>query len=279
MAKTTVNRQERKAKADKKAKVKADEIVAAATEAVVTKSRKRGEVTAEEQALSDQVKALRDGGMAWWKIGHTLGLPGSADNVAQGKGGASRARGLYKKGHGDYAKVQRMRRGPDETMTSANGTRRRNNRGHEVVTALPGTSIFNPEQHDDEIIEAIAGKKITWDWYSFNVETGQHDHYEGTQSATVHERCRILLEPAHDGHGLAEGDRYLHFRMAQESSKGLPPEYLGQPSMYRAIRLSYIVKVEGTGRRYQPRLTEEELTETPKAKRRARRQARKETAS
>lgn len=219
-ARTTTNRQERRVKAEKKAAAQADAIVADAIEKV---KAKRGEATDEERALAQQVKELRDGGMAWWQIGFTLGLPGSADNVAQGKSGASRARGLYKKAFGSLPATARSMaaktggafgHGPKPV-----GTKRR-----DAIVRDPGTESMFTDHSDEDIANMLRGKRIVWT----NTVAGIQEE------ARVHEKARIAIVEMPSG-------RAVQFREAQGND--VPMSHRGLPGMYRTVRLEAIVRV------------------------------------
>lgn len=236
-----MGKQEKRDKASKKAKAQADAIVAETVEKV-KRTRRSREATDGDRETAAQIKERRDAGMAWWQIAHELGLPGSADNVTQGKSGASKARSIYKKVYGDYPKTQRMRRAPDETLAGANGTRTRNSSGHEVVKAVRGKPIFSNSITDEELVTAIAGKKITWNLFLHNPVTGQEE-FIGQDEQIVHESTAITVRQDSDGF------RYVTFREGQGSD--VPVEYRNYPGKYRSVFLHNIVKVAGTGRRAQ----------------------------
>lgn len=263
-----MGKQEKRSKAEKAAAVKAEEVIAATVEKVKAKAARRNEVSEEERDTAAQIKERRDLGMAWWQIAFELGLPGSADNVAQGKSGASRARSIYKKVLGDYPKTQRIRKGPDESLASATGSRRRNRHGHEVVRAAAGQSVFPEETSDEDIVAAVLGKKIEWEMWREDL-TGKVE-FVGTDEQIVHERfrCKIITN--------ADGERILQFR--EGVGNDLPPEYRGMAGKYRSVYVHRIVKVAGTGRRVE---TEEVVAARQErtAKKRARRVSRKASAA
>lgn len=260
-----MGKQEKRDKADKKAKVKADKIVEEAVATVKAKRASRNEVSDEERDLANQIKERRDSGMAWWQIAFELGLPGSADNVAQGKSGASRARAIYKKVLGDYPKSQRMRRGNDESQSVASGSRRRNRQGHEVVKAAAGQPVFADDVSDEDVIAAIRGKKIAWDLFTTDPVSGRSE-FMMTDEQIVHESAHI--EMRRDGDGV----RHVTFREGQGND--VPVELRGARGKYRTVYVKSIVKVAGTGRRVQ---TEEAVAARKErsAQKRARRVSRK----
>lgn len=232
-----MSKQAKRDKAEKQAASQAEAIV----EKAVKKVRAKAEASDEEKALGQRVKELRDGGMPWWQIGFELGLKGSADNVKQGKTGASQARRLYRLAFGDVPRTQRQRKGPDETLAGVSGKRRRNRNGDEVVKAEPGQPMFSPDTPDEEVLEALLGKAITWDMYV----SDRHGkmQYAGTNEAIVNKskpvRIEILLGTGGDG----TEDRVITFREAQDNS--VPINLRGVPGPYRSVRLSRIIKVAG----------------------------------
>jgi hypothetical protein len=243
-ASTTTNRQEKADKANKKAKKKADEIVDKAVAAAVTKAAtpKRGGLKPGEDDLAAQVKELRDGGMAWWAVGQALGLKGAGDSATTGKGGAAQARRLYAAVNGgSYPRKQRMRKPADETLNGVQGSRK-----GDVVKATPGEPMFDKSTMDEEVIDALKGKRIEWDMYVYNPQTGQHDHYAGRNDAIVHPKMSITIDDARDQDGINMGDRIVNFREAQGND--VPLQYRGTPGAYRSVRLSRIVKVDGRTR-------------------------------
>lgn len=260
-----MGKQAKRDKAEKVAAVKAEEVIAATVEKVKAASRKRGEASEEERATAEEIKTRRDAGMAWWQIAFELSLPGSADNVAQGKSGASRARSIYKKVLGDYPKTQRIRRGNDESQTAATGSRRRNRQGHEVIKALPGQPVFADSVSDDDVIATIRGKEIAWDIFTVNPLTGSSE-FMMTDEQVVHEQAAVTMRRD------KEGFRYVTFR--EGVGTDLPPEMWSLRGKYRSVFVHNIVKVAGTGRRIQ---TEEvvEARQERTAKKRARRVSRK----
>lgn len=109
---------------------------------------------AAQHALGKRVKELRDGGMAWWQIGHELGLPGSGPNVASGKGGASRARTLYKKTFGEL---------PGGTVARSTKASRKAavETGEAPVVRKP---LFSAEELADlpGLVDRVAGHEVRW---------------------------------------------------------------------------------------------------------------------
>lgn len=246
-AKSTANKQERRDKKEKKAAKQADAIIseaialakqtgfvdADADEKAIAKAvkekRKRGEASEEEKALGLRVKELRDGGMAWWAIGWELKLPGSADNVAQGKSGASKARRLYVLGTGGplpaTARSLASKR-PDPFGPGAKPVGTRTKR--DVIRKDPSLdSMFTDEHTDEEIVEMLRGKKVTF-----------QNRVSGVQEDTrVHRTATCYIETTPSG-------RCITFRDASaEDDSRCEPKFRGLPGATRTIPLATIVRI------------------------------------
>ena len=220
-------RQERTAKADKKAKATAEAVVAEAVGQAVAKA-KRGALPAEHAALADEVKRLRETGMAWWQIGHELHLPGSADNVAQGKGGAAYARKIWKAAFGDVPRVQNRdgsRRDTEKNATvKAIKKQRKVDRVEQVRT---GVAVINENMSDDEILEMLRGRTIGW---SFDMDRLDHKGEQFVeQEAGIHHRFAKIE--------MHKGERCIAFR---EYDATAPLKVRGVPGPTRIVRLSTI---------------------------------------
>lgn len=226
----TANKQERAAKKQKKADKQADVIIEAAVAEVKAKA-KRGEVTEDDKALGQQVKDLRDSGMAWWQIAHTLRLPGSADNVREGKSGASKARALYKKAFGALPETARSRAGTRPDRVYGDGPRpagqRTRNARRDVIRKDPElASMFTDEHSDEDIVKMLTGRRITYT----NSLSGVQD------TLRIHKESRV--EIAHYPNG-----KCIQFREDHSDSPGIAPAYKYRPAQMRTIRLDAIVKV------------------------------------
>lgn len=227
MSKTTVNRQERRVRAEKKADQEAEAIVASAIENVQAEGRKRGEASAAEIEQGHEVKRLRDAGLAWWAIAHEMGLPGSADNVKAGKSGASKARRLYAAAFGALPATPRSlaKTRPDGFAKGARpeGTRRKDTIRRDPAAA----SMFQEDAPAPEIIEGLVGKKITW----LNALT------QTEEESRVHKTGIAIRDVA--------GHRCLDFRVDHYHDH-FPKEtaqYRVVPGIQRTIRLSAILRV------------------------------------
>lgn len=226
-----MTKQERRRKAAKSpAEVEAivEQGVEDAVKAVVTKA-KRGAVPPEFAAMAEQVKTLRDAGKAWWQIGYELGLPGSADTVAKGKGGAAYARKVYKSKYGEVPRTQ-----------VRNGSRSRKAEKNEHVRALKestktarveavrsGEAVIKPDMTDLEVVEMLDGRMITWSFNLANVDNQGDEFFD----------CTIgVFKGTLKVKGLGV-DRYVDFR---EYDPTAPVAVRGIPGGLRSVRLSSI---------------------------------------
>ncbi len=237
-AKSTVNRQERRVKKEKKAAEQADSIIAAAVADVKEKGRKAREVSAEETEQGAEVVRLRGTGMAWWLIAYTLGLPGSADNVKQGKSGASKARRLYVLASGGplppTARSLAAKQ-PDPFGTGAKPVGQRTRR--DVIRKAPATdSMFTPDHTEEEICEMLRGKRLTF----INSITGTEEQVR------VHRDSKIVVSLVKEPgwHPPLTLGRAVTFRDGDaQDDRGLEMKFQGMPGSTRTVRLSAIVRV------------------------------------
>jgi hypothetical protein len=119
------------------------------TKAAPVAKRTRGPV---DEKLAAKVKKLRDEqGMAWWKIGVELSLPGSGP-LPKGKAGAGQARKLYKAANGGTLPASSRSEGGSRTMRNSNPKPAARKR------AALGLAELSPA----EIKERIEGRTITY---------------------------------------------------------------------------------------------------------------------
>lgn len=241
-----VSKQERRAKAEAKANEQASEIIEQATrkaeqrlneavakaeaEAAPAKPR-RGALSAEHAALAPQVKELRDKGMAWWQIGFELHLPGSADNVREGKGGAAFARKVYAAGFGEVPRTQvrngsRANREKNEDVRALKSQRKMDR----VAAVRAGVAVLREDMTDEEVVETLRGRIIAW-----HTDVSQIGEVKGTepqyleQSTGVHRKwCKVEV------HG---EDRCVVFK---EYDPTAPLKYRGWAGAVRIVRLKTI---------------------------------------
>lgn len=226
----------RQAKRDKAAK-KAAEVVDAAIEtavATIAEKPKRGALAPEHAALAPQVRELREAGKAWWQIGYELGLPGSADTVAKGKGGAAFARKIWKSAFGEVPRVQNRDgkgRKPREKNDHVRELRTTTKTAR-VEAVRTGTSVIKPETTDDEIIAMIDGRCISW---SFNLDDmdGQGDSFFDSTAYVFKGTVKVR--------GTAN-ERYVEFR---EFDPRTPLQYRGFPGGARLVRVATIHTIGG----------------------------------
>lgn len=247
-----MSKQERKAKAAKAA----DAVVAAGVESAVaavqgkadlghsmaatdmlpaslTTKVKRGALPAEHAALAAEVKGLRESGLAWWQIGHKLALPGSADNVAQGKGGAAYARKIWKAAFGEVPRVQ-TRTGKRSKRAEKNDHVRElkaTTKTERVEAVRRGVSVIKPEMTDEQVIEMLTGRVITWSFNLGNVD-GQEDDFYDCTIGVFPKTCKVLD---------IKGDRAIEFRELDPSA---PISVRGVPGAMRVVRVSAIHTVK-----------------------------------
>jgi hypothetical protein len=196
-----MKRQERTARATKKAAVEAEAIIAEAVEKV-KRTRKLPE---EHLALAQAVKDQRDAGVAWWAIGHALGLPGSADNVAQGKGGAAYARRIYAAAFGEVPRSQvrngmRASREKNEDVKAL----RKQRKSDRQESVRAGVAVLRDNMTNEEVVETLVGRTIGWHIPVHELWPGGEQHY-AEQEASIHpkwakveehngERCIVFKE-------------------------------------------------------------------------------------
>lgn len=182
--------------------------VVATAETIIKKVR---EATAEDHALGKRIKELRDGGMAWWQIAYQLELPGSGPNVAQGKGGAARARTLYRKTYGELP-GDVAKRSTKASRAAGDGTGAPVVRKPQFSEEQAADSFENPgaeAEANAEILERVNGHEIRW--------VGKTTCADGTV-LEVEREARV-----HPGHTRIERQEgkptILHFR-EQPGGKG-----------------------------------------------------------
>jgi hypothetical protein len=165
-----VSKQDRRDKAAKKGKTKAEAII----EETKAKVGVRKALPQEHLDLAEDIKELRAKGESWMAIGAKYGFPGS-------KTGAAYARKVYKAAFGEVPRVQAprgqgkrsRRREKNEHVAQLRETKRE----ERVVAARNGQGVIKPEMTDDEVIEMLQGRTIT---YSINLDDmdGKGDLYE-----------------------------------------------------------------------------------------------------
>lgn len=230
-------KQDRRDKATKAANAQADEIIARLVaglrdkgdEAPAREGRPEG-LSDDEWSLACSVRDLRDQGEAWWKIGYILGLPGSADNVAQGKAGAGFARKVYKKGFGEVPRVQapRVPGGKPRDVNPHRAEIKRVPKAERVALVRRGQSVISEDMPDEDVVKMVAGRRIAWS-VNLGVLDGQGDHYRDEEANVHRVMVRVETQP--------NGVRVLHFK---EVHDGVPIEFRGRAAGTRTIRLSAI---------------------------------------
>jgi hypothetical protein len=177
----------------------------------------------DDVLLGKKVKELRDTGMAWWAIAHALELPGSADNVAQGKSGASKARSLYKKAFGQLPESRR-------SLTAktggafGHGPKPKGEKKRNSIRKDPGVASMFEDHTDIDVVEMLKGKRIIW-----------NNTIAGTQEeATIHMKSNVHITEQPSG-------RAITFR--EQPGNETPLSHRGLMGMTRTVRLADIVRV------------------------------------
>ena len=165
-----MSRQEKRVAREKAAAAEAAQIVEQAVAKVTAEAapaqpvaRRTRALSPEHAALAPEVKALRDEGMAWWLIGHTLSLPGSGETVREGKAGAAFARRIYASGFGEVPRTQqrngtRANREKNDEVRRIKGTTKRDR----VEQVRSGASVIREDMPNDEVIDMLRGRVIGW---------------------------------------------------------------------------------------------------------------------
>ena len=152
--------------------------------------------------LAAECKRLREGGMAWWLIGKTLGLPGAGDSATTGKAGAHQARRLYASGNGGQVPRTRAPRGK---AAEPKGPGQQGTKTERKVALTLGEHVIPEDMPDEEVVAMLAGRWIEWGVNLADLCPGPDEWYN--HEARVHpEYCIVDEEPAKDG------SRTLRFR-------------------------------------------------------------------
>lgn len=236
-----MTKQDKRDKAEKKAKKKAKQLVDLTTLKVMQQVDNDGNAIgdpipvsfdkpSDDGSLAQQVKELRDGGMAWWMIGQELGLQEKANSAIEGKPGASKARTLYKKvSGGTLPPTARAGKGSKQNRLErslGDGPRPRGRRGRDALLAEDGFSMFTDTHTDEDIANILRGKRITF----VNKVSGLQDILR------VHRDSKIEVAVYPSG-------RCVQFREDHSDSHGIDKDYRYRQAQMRTIRLDQIVKV------------------------------------
>lgn len=173
-------------------------------------------------AQAQQVKELRDGGMAWWQIGHALELPGHAATLKESKGAGRRARSIYLKAYGS---VPETARGFTNKTggTFGHGPRPAGKVSRERIVKSPEMeTMFDEALTEEDLRTMLRGRKITW---TSSLTDGQEEAY-------VHPTIGFSLVECPSG-------KAITFR--EETREAGP--YNGTPGATRTVRLTNIVRV------------------------------------
>jgi hypothetical protein len=211
-------RQERLARRRARIERQAVTIIEQTTERVVA-ARPASEQEQSGMPDPQEVKALRDGGMAWWVIGQKLGLAGAASSASEpeAKRGAGRARTLYAAANrGEVPRTNKPRAGatvrptgPGRGGTVTSRKEQLVNEGHVIPRDMP----------DEEVEALLCGRTIEWaiDMARLTGTTpeswGTDDARWCKQEAKVHPESKWVYVGEEDKYG----NRVVRFR-----------EYLGR---------------------------------------------------
>lgn len=237
------SRQERTARATKRAAEQAEAIIEKATERAAVKKcpvcGERGTVArlregghgracpltpiTYEDLIPEEAatcKKMREEGKSWMAIGATLGLPGA-------KNGAAAARKLYAQYYGSYAETKVATKPKKEKPAAAGNNGPRYARVEKVIN---GENLF-ASMSDRQVEEYVAGKTIVWLIDLRRLAGGKGEPAFSEQDAQVHP-TDLLIEAGVRG----PDDRCLRFRqLLGEDKHGRP---ISGPT--RTVRLTDI---------------------------------------
>jgi hypothetical protein len=189
----------------------------------------------ELAAHAPAIKAAREAGEAWWRIAHTLGLPGSAETVAKGKAGAGLARRIYAAAFGALParpvseRTAKKRSEKNENVKAIKATKKED-RVEKVLTGRD--SVIPSDLPDEEVVTMLRGREISW-MNNLNDLDGKGDSWS-EETALVHPKW-AAIEITADGH------RCLKFKVRD---LGVPIEFRLEPGATRIVRLDRIHSVK-----------------------------------
>lgn len=194
------------------------------------------------QGQAEEVRRLRDSGMAWWAIGQKLGLAGPAKSASEseGKRGAGAARRLYAAANrGVVPRTQAPRKGtiqkPQGPATSGTLTSRKErlvNEGHVI-----------PRDMSDEEVEAyVVGRGIDWAVDMARLTNTDPETWGTEEARFMKLSARVHVDPQWVKVYTDEekNQRLLHFReyMGYDTDRG---RHMSGPT--RTIRVDAIYNV------------------------------------
>lgn len=113
--------------------------------------------------LAAECKRLRDGeGMAWWRIGYELKLPGAANNVREGKGGAAQARRLYAQANNGIPHTPRTRSARERAEKTPRHAANVGTKTDRKIALVERGHVIPQDLSDEEVLAMVAGKVIEW---------------------------------------------------------------------------------------------------------------------
>lgn len=229
-----MGRQERAARRARMAAQRGDQVVEEATERVRAATGTANGGTSASVDLAAECRRLRDeGGMAWWLIGKTLGLPGAGDSATTGKAGAHQARKLYASTGAEVPRTRAPRNGGQP----AKGPALRGSKVERKIMVTMGTHVIPNDYTDEEIIAYVHGRTIEWGINIKRLCNGKGEDHWTNQEARVHPTDVIIDEyPDEEGGRVLRFREFLGYERDERSSK------FGQPigGSTRTVRVSAI---------------------------------------
>lgn len=244
-----MGKQDKRLKAEKKAKEQADVIVKAAKQKAASKAASKlstkpsdekwsGErvdgCSDEEFALGCRVRELRDAGEPWWAIARALELEGYGDSATTGKKGAARARQAYSKAFGSHPRtfVRGAYKGPIERNERV-AKLKKEKRSDLKKKVLRGKAVIKSDTPDEEVAEMLKGRRIRWIIDNPAIIGEGNDPIE--MEAAIHPRTPLYVFED------SKGERCIEFR---EREPRAPIAFRGLPTKTRTVRVSKIFLVK-----------------------------------
>lgn len=166
--------------------------------------------------LSAECKRLRDAeGMAWWRIGWELKLPGSANNVREGKSGAAQARKLYAQANGGKPHEPATRAARERAVKNPKHAANLGSKTDRKITLVERGHVIPTDTPNEEVLAMVRGRTIEWAIDVRALAGGDGEPHWLNQEARVHpdEDC-VVLETDEDGEPILskDGSRVIRFR-------------------------------------------------------------------
>lgn len=233
-----MSRQERLARRQAMAARKATQVVQEAVAHVV--AARPSPSSPQDQAA--EVKALRDGGMAWWQIGQKLGLAGAATSASEreAKRGAGRARSLYASANrGEVPRSHAPRRG---TTPKPQGVGRSGTLASRKEQLVTNGHVIPRDMPDEEVEALVTGRTIEWAIDLARLTGTDPDTWGAEDRRWVKQDARVHVDPqwVYVSQDEDSGERVLRFReyMGFDSDTG---RHMSGPT--RTIRVDAIYTI------------------------------------